>query len=144
MDILSHTRNLLKPRAILAFSTGKYMNCCFVLWWTAVLIGGISWTWNVLSTWNTWLLEYNYHERQISCQPLMLGVVAKGWVPLLWNNAFYSEKKLFTLIHLVIGLWWFTRRQWIKQWRMHLHSQEVFLPRQKGSLYSALLFYLWS
>ena len=55
-------------------------------------LDGFNWTWNVLSTCTTWLLECNYHEIQITFQLLLFGVVAKGWVPLLWNNAFYSEK----------------------------------------------------
>ena len=56
-------------------------------------IDGIGWTWNVLSTWTTWRLEYNHRVIQITFQLLLLGVVSKGWVPLLWNNAFYSGKK---------------------------------------------------
>ena len=105
-------------------------------------IDSISWTWNVLSTWTTLLLEYNYPEIQITFQLLLLGVVASS-SPLKQRVLFRKKKTVNrnSFSHKFIGL---TRRQWIKPWRMRLHSQEVFPPRKKGSHYAALSFYLRS
>ena len=67
-------------------------------------IDGFSWTLNGLSTWTTWLLEYNYHEIQILVSRCCLVLLQKVEFLSSETTHFIPKKKMFTVVHLVISL----------------------------------------